>query len=63
MDFVAPTNFWTTIEHFFVDVVPHLFCCTPIILSNCARYYEFRPSDDCSRTRPPPPGECNYIWP
>ncbi|CAI8023305.1 Sushi domain-containing protein 2, partial [Geodia barretti] len=55
IDFVAPKDFKTTIGHFFVDVVPHIFCCTPLLLSKCEKYYEFRPSDDCSRTRPQRP--------
>ena len=57
IDFIAPRDTKTTIGHFFVDVLPHLFCCTPVLLANCERYYEFRPSDDCSRTRPQRPGE------
>ena len=56
VDFIAPTNLWTTIEHYVVDILPYYYCCSPQTLSNCARYYEFRPSDDCFRTRPPSPG-------
>ena len=57
MDNIAPVNLQTTLSHFVVDVLPFIACCKAGFLSNCAKYYEYRPSDDCSRTRPPPPGE------
>ena len=59
VDNVAPTNLETTIKHGLVDVIPYFFCCKAGFLSNCAKYYQHRPSDDCSRTRPPPPGSKN----
>ena len=62
MDFIAPTDFKTTLKHFAVDVLPFFLCCKAGRLSNCARYYEFRPSDDCSRTRPPPPGNKGFHY-
>ena len=57
IDSVAPVDVKTTIQHLFADVAPYYFCCTPEILQNCGKLYEFRPSDDCSRTRPPRPGK------
>ena len=58
IDYISPRDdFKTVVGHFFVDVVPRILCCTPVCLGNCERYYEFRPSDDCSRTRPQRPGQ------
>ena len=57
VDNIAPTGYFSTIGHFAVDVAPFFACCKAGLLSDCAAYYEYRPSDDCSRTRPPPPGE------
>ena len=55
-DLVAPTNWKTTIAHILVDVVPFVLCCTGLF-KNCNRYYNKRPSDDCSDwPRRPPPG-------
>ena len=61
VDFIAPKDIKTTIGHFIVDVVPHFFCCTNSFLSNCEKYYRYRPSDDCSRTRPQQPGKKVYL--
>jgi hypothetical protein len=55
VDNIAPIDAETTNEHFWEDVVPFIACCKAEFLNNCEQYYEFRPSDDCSRTRPPPP--------
>ena len=57
VDNIAPVDLKTKLKHFAVDVLPFFACCKAGILSDCATYYEYRPSDDCSRTRPPPPGE------
>ena len=64
MDNIAPIDAETTNEHFWEDVVPFIACCKAEFLNNCEQYYEFRPSDNCSRTRPPPPGEllCIYMY-
>ena len=43
------------IDHFVEDLVPQWLCCKAGTFSNCATYYEHRPSDDCSRSIPPPP--------
>ena len=55
-DLVAPTNWKTTIVHTLVDVVPFVLCCTGLF-KDCSRYYNKRPSDNCSDwPRRPPPG-------
>ena len=46
-----------TIKHFYRDVIPFFLCCKAGYFSHCERYYQHRPSDDCSRSRPRlPPG-------
>ena len=57
MDNIAPTDEESIKEHFYEDVVPFIACCKAEFLNNCEKYYEFRPSDNCSRTRQPPPGK------
>ena len=59
-DLVAPTNWKTTIVHFFVDVVPFITCCTGLF-SDCSRYYDKRQPDNCDDyPERPPPGTLIY---
>ena len=60
VDIVSPDVSVT--EHFLKDVVPFFLCCKAGVFSNCGRYYQYRPSDDCSRSvPPPPPGNINVL--
>ena len=52
VDIVSPAVNAT--QHFLKDVLPFLLCCKAGVFSNCGKYYESRPSDDCSRSIPPP---------
>ena len=54
-DLVAPTNWKTNLTHLRDDVVPYFLCCKGRF-RDCSRYYDKRPSDDCSDypERPPP---------
>ena len=54
MDNIVPNDL---AGHFKEDVWPFITCCKAEFLNNCEIYYEFRRSDDCSRTRSPPPGK------
>ncbi len=52
-DRYSPDGVVSTTLHFFYDVAPWFACCK---LSNqCDKYYEHRPSDDCSEYDPPRP--------
>lgn len=44
------------IDHVIEDVVPFEWCCKDVDSSNCDKYGELRPSDDCSDYVPPRPG-------
>ena len=60
VDIVSPDVSVT--EHFLKDVFPFFLCCKAGVFSNCGRYYQYRPSDDCSRSvPPPPPGNINVL--
>ena len=58
-DLVSPDVSFT--EHFLQDVLPFWLCCKAGFFSNCGRYYQSRPSDDCSRYVPPPPPGMFFI--
>ena len=61
VDQVSPNV--STTKHFFRDVLPFFLCCKAGLFSNCRRYYQSRPSDDCSRFVPPSlPGLINIHW-
>ena len=55
VDLVAPVDDNSREQHFNEDVLPFLYCCK--FTSNCRKYYKHRPSDNCSRYRPPVPGK------
>ena len=55
VDLVAPVDDDSREQHFNEDVLPFLYCCK--FTSNCREYYKHRPSDNCSRYRPPVPGK------
>ena len=54
VDLVAPVDDDSREQHFDEDVRPFLYCCK--LALNCREYYRHRPSDNCSRYRPPVPG-------
>ena len=59
-DLFAPVDWKSKIAHFFFDVVPYFLCCTGLF-RDCSRYYDKRPSDDCSDwPSRPPPGVYSY---
>jgi deleted-in-malignant-brain-tumors protein 1 len=59
-DLIAPTNWYTKILHFLVDVYPWFLCCFGPF-KDCSRYTSRRPVDDCSEwpERPPPGMQVN----
>ena len=46
------------VSHYFKDVLTYDMCCS--WSSNCAKYLEVRPTDDCFGYQPPTPGL--YLW-
>ena len=49
--------------HIREDVLPGLLCCNAVFFSNCGRYYQHRPSDNCKRPMPPrPPPGMEYAY-
>ena len=53
-DKVSPQDWSTYLEHTLVDVIPAIICCTGAF-SDCEKYEQKRPIQDCPEPPPPPP--------
>lgn len=50
--------------HYVTDLLPEIYCCHAegAPRSSCQQFYDVRPSDNCNRYNPDPPGtNLNYI--
>lgn len=57
-DVVSPRNFNSPFLHYLHDLLPAIHCCRApaASFSSCQIYYMYRPSDNCFRFNPNPPG-------